>query len=442
MTPGISEMPSVEPRSWLRRWWWLWLSLSWVVVGLLFAGQTVWLGGFSWGAAIGWAVLDWGSWVPLAPVVVWLAHRLQINSVTWRWAVPAHIGLAIFFAAAIELASVLAFQRGWMPDPRPGPRVAGQEFGPQRPPVPAGFGPASAPAPKGDAKALPPPDRADRTGEFRRAPEGEFRPGPGGELRGPRPVGEEPRRRMPVGTGRGRLALPIYFVLVAGAHAVAYHRRSLERERRALQAEARLAEARALALQNQLQPHFFFNSLNTVASLVYTQPEQAEETICALGELMRGVLDAAHRREIPLREELAFVDRYLAVQQIRFGARLQVRREIADATLACAVPTLLLQPLVENAVVHGIAPLAAGGTVEITARRAGARLVLTVANTCGADAGALPVGPAVFKERIGIANTRARLEALYGAEFKFGHRRREDGGVVAEVELPWKWSEA
>lgn len=419
----MTSVPPLPPRervSLLRRLWWVWLTLVWVLVGLAFAAQTVWLGGFTWNVAIAWAILDWGAWIPLAPAAVWLARRLIINVTSWRWTVPAHLVLSLLFAGAVESASVVALQLGWMPDPRPRP-------------------PTFTEMPASGTTAGERPEFRPRPGML---PPG-FVPGEGGPPRGM--LRMDRRRPFPVGTGRGRLALPIYFVIVVSTHAVAYHRRSIERERRALLAEARLADARAMALQTQLQPHFFFNALNTVASLIYTQPEQAEETICALGELMRGVLDASNRREIPLREELAFVDRYLIVQQIRFGPRLNIMREIPAELLDAAVPTLMLQPLVENAVVHGVAPFPTPGTVTLRARREGGHLVLQVANTCGPAESTDSSGtqdPLQFTPRVGLTNTRTRLEALYGSDCRLEHRRTPRGDVVAEIAIPWKTARA
>jgi LytS/YehU family sensor histidine kinase len=219
---------------------------------------------------------------------------------------------------------------------------------------------------------------------------------------------------------RARVAVPVYWMLVAAAHALAHQRRSLERERRALQAEAGLTEARLAALQAQLNPHFLFNTLNTIAHFVYADPAAAEETISALSELLRSALNAQQRREVALAEEVGFVKRYCEIQKARFADRLEVRFEISPDTLGAAVPSLLLLPLVENAIIHG------------------ARLAIEVADTGGAGgpaAGKAGVGLA-FREGVGLANTRARLAALYGERHAFVLERAAEGGVSARIEIP------
>jgi LytS/YehU family sensor histidine kinase len=126
---------------------------------------------------------------------------------------------------------------------------------------------------------------------------------------------------------------------------------------------------------------------------------------------------------------------------MRFGDRLRVAREVPEAALACAVPTLLLQPLVENAVVHGIAPFPSPGSVLLRAWRDGSFLVLEVTNTCGPAGDDPPDGPLAFTPRVGLTNTRTRLEALYGTTFRFELKRSPEGGIRAEVAIPWKWSQ-
>ncbi len=413
--PAKGEMPLPIPV-------WVGLSLLWVVIGLIFAAQTVWLGGFSWHVALGWAILDWGLWVVLAPPVAWLAQKIPVNAATWRWALPTHAVLALLVAVLIETVSVLAFSAGWMPDPRPHLPAFEREPGVERT-----AGERFAPPSNGARRDFP----------------GFAEPRPGGQLFDPTgaPRGDF-RRRVPMGTGRARLALPIYFLIVAGVHALGYHRRSLERERRALLAEARLADARLLAMQTQLQPHFFFNALNTVASLVHTRPAEAEEMICALGGLMRGVIDFSGQRELPLRVELQLLEQYLAVQQIRFGDRLAVRFEAQPEAMIALIPTLVLQPLVENAVVHGVAPFPSPGWIRLGVQRRGEHLLVQIENSCG-DPAATPAGetpgePLAFHARVGLGNTRERLAALHGDDAQLSQRRGANHTVLTEVILPWR----
>jgi LytS/YehU family sensor histidine kinase len=200
------------------------------------------------------------------------------------------------------------------------------------------------------------------------------------------------------------LHLVVYFGLVAAAHGASYYRKSRERE----QLEARLAEARLQLLNVQLQPHFLFNALNTIAELVHEDPETADRMIAALSALLRRTLELGATQAIPLRAELDLLASYLEIQKARFGGRLQVSVTAADDVLAVPVPVLLLQPLVENAIRHGLSRHRAAGRIAIAARREGASLLVEVTDD----------GPGAsldeLREGVGLGNTRARLQALYG----------------------------
>jgi two-component system, LytTR family, sensor kinase len=360
----------------------LWLSLVWVAIGTVFSVQLVFLGMDSAGNAFRFALLDWGPWIAISPVVLWFSRRVQIGSGTWRWALPAHLVACCAVAVVLELGNHWAIENNWF-----------------------GLRPPQRLAPPGSPATRPPE---------------------------PRPESAAMRQLM-----RARLTIPIYWVLVAAAHAVAYHRRSLDRERRALQAEARLAEARLATLQAQLNPHFLFNTLNAIALYVHESPAAAEEMIESLSEMLRVVMAAAHRREVPLLEELAFVDRYLAIQRVRFADRLTVQHEIAPDAHTALVPTLLLQPLVENAVIHGVAPESVPGRVFLRARVAAGRLHLEIVDTGHGKAAARPANqPLVVREGLGLGNTRARLQALYGDDFHFSLVAAPEGGVCARIEIP------
>jgi len=238
---------------------------------------------------------------------------------------------------------------------------------------------------------------------------------------------------------RARFAVPIYWMLVAGAHAVAQQRRSVERERRALRAEALLAEARLMALQAQLNPHFLFNTLNTITQLVYDNPEAAEEMITSLSELLRAVLATQHRREVTLDEEIELLERYCAIQKVRFADRLSIEYDIEPSAANVAVPTLLLQPLAENAIKHGITPDRAPGRVCIRAHtKKQNTLCIEIADTGGRPEGAPDeAGKNLeFHEGVGLANTRARLETLYPGRHVFALERAAEGGVLVRIEIP------
>lgn len=196
-------------------------------------------------------------------------------------------------------------------------------------------------------------------------------------------------------------------------------------------AEVQLAEARIASLREQLQPHLLFNSLNALAELVHADPERAEGLLLRLSALLRRALDGGARRRVPLGEEIAFLDDYLAIQGALLGPRLEVDREIDPGALGAAVPPMLLQPLVENAVRHGIATRREGGRLGLRAVRAAAGLHIEVTD----DGPGIADGAA---DGIGLANTRARLAAEYAGRARLVVETRAAGGTRATVQLPWE----
>jgi signal transduction histidine kinase len=233
----------------------------------------------------------------------------------------------------------------------------------------------------------------------------------------------------------------VYAAMVGLQHMGALYRRYAERERAALQLETRLARAQLEALRIQLQPHFLFNTLNTISALLHRDPESADRVLTRLGDLLRLSLQHSGRQEVMLRQELEFIERYLEIQQTRFQDRLQVRLDAEPETLDALVPTLVLQPLVENAVRHAIEPRAAAGRLEIRARRENGHLTLQVADDGPGIGGGGPIDGAsipVTGSGIGLANTRARLEQLYGAGHRFSLANAAEGGLVVTLELPYR----
>jgi signal transduction histidine kinase len=228
----------------------------------------------------------------------------------------------------------------------------------------------------------------------------------------------------------------VYWAVVAVQHVVAYQRRAHERERRAAELEQRLTAARLQALQMQLNPHFLFNTLNAVASLMHQDVEAADRVLIRLSELLRRALDTRDRQEVPLEEELAFLDRYLEIEQTRFGDRLRVERDIDAGLLKQMVPNLVLQPLVENAIKHGIEPQRRAGLIRVEVRRDGDQMVVTVRDNGVGLHAARPVRPGRKGHGIGLGNTRRRLEQLYGARQELVIRDAEGGGTEVVVRLP------
>ena len=197
------------------------------------------------------------------------------------------------------------------------------------------------------------------------------------------------------------------------------------------EAERQLAEARLTVLRQQLQPHFLFNTLNALAELVHRDPELADHLLVRLSALLRRALEGGEARRVSLREELDFLDDYLAIQQALLGERLRVRREIDPGALEALVPPMLLQPLAENALRHGLAPLAAGGELLLRARRQGERLQLALHDDgAGAD-------PPV-RDGVGLGNTRARLRGEYGDRARLALGAHPGRGFRVELDLPWE----
>jgi hypothetical protein len=229
------------------------------------------------------------------------------------------------------------------------------------------------------------------------------------------------------------LHMLIYWALVALAHAAAYYRQSRERELHASQMEARLQEARLDALDSQLRPHFLFNALNTIAETVHEDPERADRMIASLGDLLRASLDSSGHTT-PLSMELSLVERYLAIQQARYGDRLRVEIDVPPELGARRVPRLLLQPLVENAVQHGVGSRPEGGLVAIRARLSAGALALTVEDDgAGAEAGRTAGDPS---GGVGLSNTRARLDVLYGGRATMALGPRAGGGTATTITIP------
>ena len=223
-----------------------------------------------------------------------------------------------------------------------------------------------------------------------------------------------------------------YGSLVGLAHAVHFYGRYRERERRAVLLESHLSRARLHALQAQLQPHFLFNALNAVATLLRRDARAAQEALTSFSELLRLALSQSDRQEVPLSEDLRFLERYVEIQQTRLGDRFRFEQSVEPAALDCLVPALLLQPLVENALRHGIEPSPRRGTVRVAVTRQSERLMLRVED----DGVGLMENKGQLQTGIGLSNLRARLEALYGNRQKVEMISRPEGGVAVQVEIP------
>jgi two-component system LytT family sensor kinase len=227
----------------------------------------------------------------------------------------------------------------------------------------------------------------------------------------------------------------IYFAVLGSMQAFAYFVEARERETQAAQLAARLAEARLGALRMQLHPHFLFNSLNAITVLVRDQrTREATSMLELLSDVLRQVLRTDPSHEVALTEELRFLKQYLAIEQVRFSDRLTVMFAVDADVRDAAVPGFVLQPLVENALRHGLADRSEEGVVEIGARRDGGDLVLWVRD----NGVGLPSGDAARGPGLGLANTRERLATLYGVRARLDLAASPGGGTTATIRLPYR----
>ena len=235
--------------------------------------------------------------------------------------------------------------------------------------------------------------------------------------------------------------LIVYLAVLAAGFAREYFRRYRSRQEEAVrlqahaaQLQAQLAQARLQALRMQLDPHFLFNTLHAVSSLVERDPRGVRRMISRLSELLRYTLDGAREPEVPVEREFDFLGRYLEIMQIRFQGRLEVELHAAPEVRDALLPNLILQPLVENAIKHGVSKLERVGQVEVSAAREGERLVLRVRDN---GAGLEADGAARDAEGVGLRNVRERLRELYGDDQQLVLRPAQGGGALAEIRLPF-----
>jgi two-component system LytT family sensor kinase len=229
----------------------------------------------------------------------------------------------------------------------------------------------------------------------------------------------------------------MYWVVAAIAFGFMYYRKYKEREVQAVQLEAQLTRARLEMLKMQLQPHFLFNTLHSVSALMRKDVDGAERVIAQLSDLLRISLESADQQEITLKKELEFLEGYLDIEQTRFRDRLKVEYYIDSDCLDACVPNMLLQPIVENAVRHGIAPHSKPGVIEISARREGHSLRMSVTDNgkgMGAD------GPK--RKGLGLANTRERLQQHFPGRYKLELVDVPTGGLAVNVLIPFSTEQA
>lgn len=228
-------------------------------------------------------------------------------------------------------------------------------------------------------------------------------------------------------------SIAIYWLIISLAHLTRYSDRLQQREQQQAILQAEVTQARLESLQMQLQPHFLFNTLNTISALIPEQPRAADEMIGNLCDLLRMTLDQKEQPENSLREELLLLGFYLEIQLVRFNGRLRITQQVEPETLEALVPTFVLQPLVENAIKHGVGNDAQEILISLQARRVKDRLYILITDTgCGISADKLSQS----SNGIGLRNTRMRLRTLYGADHRFDLRSGKSQGVCVELEIP------
>jgi LytS/YehU family sensor histidine kinase len=244
------------------------------------------------------------------------------------------------------------------------------------------------------------------------------------------------------GAGQPRLwfgflnALILAFGIIATGMARAYSLRLRSRREHSIHLTMELAEARLDALRRQLDPHFLFNTLNAVSSLVERDPGGVRRMIARLGDLLRHSFEGGREAEVRLRQELVLLGLYVDIMHVRFQGRLGVTVRVDDVVLDALVPSLILQPLVENAIRHGVERRTEGGSIVVEGVREGDTLVLRVLDD-GETSGSMGVVPESAGAGVGLRNTKARLEHLYGDAQRFSLTGRDGLGAVAEVRLPF-----
>lgn len=415
-------------------------ALIWCALTVIFAATVQrWA---PWRDAVAFAATNWLPWIVFAPLVFWLSWIFPFEKGRLLRSIPIH--LVTCAAIAFAMLTISTYFAPW-------------QRGGNRPQLFREMRPASVPR---EWRELP-PLRAEGEGQkVERMPRGPRPPPPqGGEgdgkrkspwpayaYRGPGgpggpPPGEDSfffTRFWPPFSSialRANVSAAVYLIVACFAHAFAYYRRLKERESEAAELTAGLSRAKLDALRLQLQPHFLFNTLNAISTLVHRDPNAADELIGDLSELLRLSLQTS-QHEVPLSRELELLDRYLAIEQTRLGNRLQIVREIDPQALPALVPTFVLQPLAENAIRHGLEPRRAPGTLTLRADVVGGNLRLVVAD----DGVGLHAASGQRSERrgIGISNTEARLRTLHGEAAYLDIAEPETGGVQVQLVLPMR----
>ena len=350
----------------------------WGALVLLFAAPFALRDPGSWIQAVSFGASFWALWLLFLPVVAWLSFRFPIE----RRRLLRNVGLHLLACLLVVGTSRASF--------------------------------------RAVARIFPRPQRSEAPGRS--------------------PASKTDRPEPPGAFGlflalRAALDVLVYWSLVGVCQAIRNFRSSQERERRAAELEARLTSAKLQALRMQINPHFLFNTLNSIATLVYVNPRAADEMLGDLSELLRRSLDSMEEQEVPLAQELEFIGAYISIEQKRFGERLRLEQSVPDELMKALVPALILQPLVENAIRHGIEPRRGPGLISIEAKQEDKHLHLIVRDNGRGLPGADLNNSA--RRGIGLANIQARLQGLYGQDQSFSFGRAEPQGCRVDIHLPF-----
>ena len=371
----------------------------WGALVLLFAAPLALTSRISWREAVSFGVSFWALWLMFLPAATWLSFRFPIE----RRRLLRNVGLHFLACLLIVGTNRATFRAVTRIFPYP------------------------------------------QSSETPRRPPGAITDRPESQLQ-PRLIPSPPSRRSldlvgpPNALGvlfgfRAALDVLVYWSLVGVCQAITNFQSSQERERRAVELEARLTSAKLQALRMQISPHFLFNTLNSIAALFYVNPRAADEMMGDLSELLRRSLDSMEEQEIPLAQELEFIGAYISIEQKRFGERLRLEQSVPDELMKAMVPTLILQPLVENAIRHGIEPRRGPGLISIEVKQEDKHLQIIVRD----NGRGLPREDLNSDARrgIGLTNTQARLQALYGQDQSLSFARAEPQGCRVDIQLPF-----
>jgi histidine kinase/histidine kinase/DNA gyrase B/HSP90-like ATPase len=371
----------------------------WGALVLLFAAPLALTGRASWPEAVSFGGSFWALWLLFLPAVAWLSFRFPIERSRLLRNTGIHL-LACLLVVGTTRATFRAVARIF-------------------------------PFPQRSEAPGRPSDSTTDTPQLQHQPR-RFPPLP---PRRPLDLVGPPNALGVFLALRAALDVLVYWSLVGVCQGIRNFRISQERERRAIELEARLTSAKLQALRMQINPHFLFNTLNSIATLVYVNPRAADEMLGDLSELLRRSLDSMEEQEIPLAQELEFIGGYISIEQKRFGERLRVEQSVPDELMKALVPALVLQPLVENAIRHGIEPRRGPGLISIEAKQEGKHLHLIIRDNGRGLPGA-DLNSSVGRG-IGLANTKARLQGLYGQDQSFSFGRAAPQGCRVDIHLPF-----